>query len=101
MTFQEMEFENEFDAVWASASLLHIPRNEIKDVLKRITNALKPKGVLYASFKHGNQEYEKDGRYFNCYDETSINELINKNPSLKFQIKINGFVEVFHVMSHL
>ena len=76
MTFQEMEFENEFDAVWASASLLHIPRNEIKDVLNRISDALIPNGILYTSFKYGDQEYEKDGRYFSCYDEKSFNELM-------------------------
>ena len=76
ISFQQMEFENEFDAVWASASILHIPRNEISDVLNRISDALIPNGILYASFKHGDQEYEKEGRYFNCYEENSINELI-------------------------
>ncbi len=35
------------------------------------------------SFKHGDKEYEKDGRYFNCYDEKSINKLINKIGSIK------------------
>lgn len=82
ISFQDIDFENEFDGVWASASLLHIPRNEINDVLNRIAKALKQNGVLYASFKYGDKEYEKEGRYFNCYDESSINELINKNKPL-------------------
>ena len=74
--FQEMEFENEFDGIWASASLLHIPRTEIDDVFNRITKALKQYGILYASFKYGTEEYEKGGRYFNCYDESSITDFL-------------------------
>ena len=78
ISFQEMEFENEFDGIWASASLLHIPRTEIDDVLTRLTKALKQYGFIYASFKYGTEEYEKDGRLFNCYDESSIVQLLNK-----------------------
>jgi hypothetical protein len=59
--------------------LLPITRKEINNVLNRIAKALKENGVLYASLKYGNKEYEKEGRYFNCYDEDSIDELINKN----------------------
>lgn len=70
-----MEFENEFDGIWASASLLHITRTEIDDVLFLMSEALKQYGILYASFKYGTEEYEKDGRYFNCYDESSIAQL--------------------------
>jgi len=46
-TFQELEFSNEFDGVWACASLLHCPKSQIVDVLGRVTNALKINGVAY------------------------------------------------------
>jgi SAM-dependent methyltransferase len=82
ISFQEIDFEDEFDGVWASASLLHVTRNQISDVLSRVAKALKDNGVLYASFKYGDKEYEKEGRYYNCYDENSIDELINKYSSL-------------------
>ncbi|MCE2717042.1 MAG: class I SAM-dependent methyltransferase [Pseudomonadota bacterium] len=52
MLFQDLNFEEKFDGVWACASLLHIPYEETKDVYKRIHNALKPNGVFYASYKH-------------------------------------------------
>jgi len=71
-----LRFENKFDGVWASASLLHIPKTEIDDVLNRISKALKQYGILYASFKYGIEEYEKDCRYFNCFDEVSVTELM-------------------------
>lgn len=62
--FQEIDFKNKFDGIWASSSLLHIPSNEIQDVLTRLKNSLKENGVFYASFKYGDFEGERNGRYF-------------------------------------
>ena len=91
ISFQEIEFENEFDGIWASASLLHILRVDIKDVLNRITKALKQYGILYASFKYGTEEYEKDGRLFNCYHESSIIQLLNKLEILElFKLRVSN-----------
>src|SRR4051812_22250749 len=36
MTFQEMTFDCEFDAIWACASLVHVPKAEILDVVARL-----------------------------------------------------------------
>lgn len=41
MMFQDMNFNDEFDGVWACASLLHVSKNEIDDVIERISNSLK------------------------------------------------------------
>ena len=46
-----MTFTEEFDGVWASASLLHCPRKQIPNVLKRIHSALKPDGIAYLSYR--------------------------------------------------
>lgn len=79
MTFQEIDFDEEFDGIWACASLLHVRRDEISSILYKIHRALKPNGVLYASFKYGDkEEYRDDGRFFNYYDEKSFSELIKK-----------------------
>ena len=78
MQFQEIEFENVFDGIWALASLLHVPSDEIEDVLKRFKKALKENGVIYASFKYGEFEGERNGRYFNDMNEKSSNELFEK-----------------------
>ena len=78
MQFQEIEFENEFDGIWALASLLHVPSDEIEDVLKRFKSALKENGILYASFKYGEFEGKRNGRYFNDMDEKSSNELFER-----------------------
>lgn len=73
--FQEIDFEDKFDGIWASASLLHVPSDEISDVLKRLKKSLKENGVLYASFKYGDFEGERNGRYFNDLDETTSRRL--------------------------
>ena len=48
---QPLGFENLFDGVFAQAVLLHIPKNEVKRVLKNITEPLKPGGYFYAAVK--------------------------------------------------
>lgn len=40
-----------FDGVFAQASLLHIPRNNILDVLKKITSVVKEGGIIYVAVK--------------------------------------------------
>lgn len=52
-TFQEMDFDQKFDSVWAQASLIHVPYDETEDVYEKIHRSLKPKGIFYAAYKHG------------------------------------------------
>ena len=80
MTFQDMQFDRKFDGIWACASLLHVPRTQLSEVLRSLTGLLTPKGALYASFKYGEQEREKDGRYFNDMDEARMEQLVSLVP---------------------
>jgi SAM-dependent methyltransferase len=83
MSFQELEFIEEFDGIWACGSLLHVPKNEIKDVLNRLSRSLRKDGIIYASFKYGNGVRLQEGRIFNNYNEDSLASLIKEDPSLK------------------
>ena len=69
MRFQDMNFQAEFNGIWASASLLHVLSEELPEVLKKLYRALKPQGILYASFKYGEFEGERNGRYFHDLKE--------------------------------
>ena len=52
--------------VWASACLLHVPRDELAGVLGALRRALKPEGVFYASYKVGHGDGRDSlGRYYN------------------------------------
>lgn len=77
--FEELQFQDEFDGIWACASLLHISFAEIRGVLKRLRNALREDGILYASFKYGEGiRMDKDRLFFN-YEETTLNNLMVNN----------------------
>jgi SAM-dependent methyltransferase len=66
MRFEELDDHDAFDGVWASACLLHVPRDELAGILARIHRALKAGGVFYASFKTGEGDGRDSlGRYYN------------------------------------
>jgi SAM-dependent methyltransferase len=66
MLFHELDTREAYDGVWASACLLHVPRDELAAILGCIHRALKPSGVFYASFKIGEGDGRDDlGRYYN------------------------------------
>jgi SAM-dependent methyltransferase len=67
MRFDELDAHEAYDGVWASACLLHVPRDELSGILKRIRRALKAGGTFYASFKIGEGHDGRDllGRYYN------------------------------------
>lgn len=48
--FLNINFENEFDGVFACASLLHLNNEDLKTALFKISKALKNKGIFFCSF---------------------------------------------------
>ena len=79
MRFEEVQFQQEFDGIWACASLLHVPYGEISGVLKRFWDALKEEGILYASFKYGKGKRSDKDRVFYDYEETALQNLMKNN----------------------
>ncbi|NOR55193.1 MAG: methyltransferase domain-containing protein [Sulfurovum sp.] len=82
MTFQEMKYVEDFDAIWSCASLLHIKKSEIPLVFSKFIQALKVHGVWYMSFKMGESEREKDGRLFNDYTIGTLKEIFKSYDEL-------------------
>ncbi len=78
-TFQELAFQEVFDGIWACASLLHVPGEEMGEALTRLHAALKRDGILYCSFKYGKGERMKDGRLFSDYEEESVKTLLTQH----------------------
>lgn len=72
LSFQDMVFDQNFDGIWACASLLHVPYEETIDIFSKIRHALKPEGVFYASYKYGDQKMSVKGRDFYNMDEKVI-----------------------------
>jgi SAM-dependent methyltransferase len=75
--FHEVNEINKFDGIWTCASLLHLPRTELESSMRLLSNALKPNGVWYLSFKYGTTEREIDGRHFTDMNEYLLQKLVN------------------------
>jgi SAM-dependent methyltransferase len=83
LRFQELESMLRYDGVWACASLLHVPLEELHDALNRLVRALKPSGALYVSFKHGSgQRRSDDGRLYTDLDEPGLRRLFASFPNM-------------------
>ncbi len=84
LSFRKMEFNGLFDGIWACASLLHVSKHEMADVMRRFIRALKIGGIFYISLKEGEGErFAEDGRFFNYYTEGSFRDFLTNFPSLR------------------
>lgn len=76
MTFSDVDAVNRYDGIWCCASLLHVSAAELPDAMAKLARALKPGGIWYVSFKHGDGERVKDGRRFTDLNEQRLNTLL-------------------------
>lgn len=74
--------QNQYHGIWACASLLHVPYNQLLEVFSKLSRALKTNGVIYASFKYGEGERQEDGRNFTDLTETCLKLIVNQIPEL-------------------
>ena len=65
---QDVDWDAEFDGVWACASLLHLPKRELPLVLSYLRKALRTGGALFATVQSGvGERLAPDGRFFADY----------------------------------
>lgn len=79
MKFDEISFDEEFDGVWACASLLHVPSEELPMILGKLYKALVTNGALYVSFKYGEGKTTRGERTFVDFTEESVKILIDRS----------------------
>ena len=68
-----------FDAIWASASLLHVHSEELPSILAKVIDLAKPGAVFYMSFKYGAFEGERTGRYYTDLNEARFADFLQKS----------------------
>ncbi len=78
--FEDFSTATPADAIWACASLLHVPQAELAAVMAHLAAQLKPGGVFYCSFKYGRGETCREGRHFTNLDETGLEQLLKGLP---------------------
>lgn len=85
MLFQELDLEDEYNGIWACSSILHLPKDELRTVFYKMVTALRSSGVIYTSFKYGEFEGERNGRYFTDFTIELFREFIKNIPDLKIE----------------
>lgn len=85
MLFQELSAQETYDGIWACSSILHLPYYELTDIMRKMTAALKNKGIIYTSFKYGTFEGERNGRYFTDMTEEIFDGLIAETEGLTIE----------------
>ncbi len=78
MLFEELDDRNQYDGIWACASILHVPKKDLRDIFHKMYQALKKNGLLYTSFKYGTFEGERNGRYFTDFTEEKFTDFIGE-----------------------
>lgn len=85
MYFNELSIVNKYDGIWACSSILHLSLDDLVDVFKRMSKALKDEGIIYISFKYGDFSGERNGRFFTDMTEDSFANLIANVENLKVE----------------
>ena len=78
MLFQELDEVGVYDGIWACSSILHLAYGELVMVMGKMARALKVGGVVYTSFKYGEFEGERNGRYFVDMTEEKLEKLLGE-----------------------
>jgi len=76
-----------FDGVFANASLFHVPAQELPRVLGELRDTLRPRGVLFSSNPHGQNEEGWHGRRYGTYLDVETWRAV---------VTSAGFVELEH-----
>lgn len=95
LLFQQLDEVKKYDGIWACAYILHLKKNELPNVLQKMSRAVKPNGIIYMSFKYGDFEGFRNERYFIDLTETSAQELLQAVPELQMEKQwVSGDVRV-------
>lgn len=73
--FFEIDSVDKYDGIWACASVLHVEKERIPNLISILIRALRPGGVLYLSFKYGDYAGIRDGRYFVDLNEDEFKQI--------------------------
>ena len=76
MLFQDLDASGKYEGIWVCSSILHLSKKELLPVIRKMCDALKDNGVIYTSFKYGDFEGERNGRYFTDFTEDTFDKFI-------------------------
>lgn len=85
MLFQELIELNRYDGIWACSSILHLSKDELRIVFPKMLDSLCSNGIIYTSFKYGEFEGERNGRFFTDFTIETFSEFISDIDNIKME----------------
>lgn len=76
MTFDAVNWHAEFDAIWACASLLHLPSAPLNKAVEALARALRPGGTIFVSMKEGDFQGRRERRWFTDMTSSALRDLL-------------------------
>jgi mutator protein MutT len=75
----DLPYKDEFEGIWASSCLPHLPKSEFLPAVKGLLRAAKVGGAVYISLKSGSGEGLDDlGRYLSRYQKEEAEKLLSR-----------------------
>lgn len=81
--FEDTNFNDEFNGIWAMACLIHVKKSMLDDIFKKANITLKDNGVFYLSLRNGVSEAVINDIYYNF---VSVDEIKNYASNSGFEI---------------
>ncbi len=78
MLFSDLDTDAVYDGIWACSSILHVPQTEMNSIFEKMIEAVKPGGYIYSSFKYGETEIYRNGRYFTDFTTETFHGFIKQ-----------------------
>lgn len=82
-SFEDLSEIDAYDGIWACSSLLHVGKGDLPAVLRAARRALRADGCVYVSFKYGDHEGMRNGRYFTDLTEGSLAVILEDGTGLR------------------
>lgn len=83
MLFEELDADEKYDGIWACCSVMHVEKESFPKILRKMSRALKPGGVMYISFKVGLDHIVREGKYYNLMTKQEMLKLLENFPELE------------------
>ena len=83
LRYEDIDFDTEFNGIWACASFVHISGDELQKILSKMERALTEGGILSTSLKNGVGTQIVDGRIFYYHSKDSFSEILSTVPRLR------------------
>ena len=78
MKWEDLDAKEAYDAIWAIASLYHVARPDMAPTFKKIANALKSKGILFASFRDKENDFvDSEGRALTSFNKETLTSFLS------------------------